>query len=268
MKVKEITINNTGLNFIQLVHIISTLRKPEGCPWDKKQTPESIKKYLLEETHELLEAIDQSNHENICEELGDLLFQVIMVTTMFAEKGLFNIDQVIADISQKMIRRHPHVFGDEKDLSEDEIRANWQRIKKKEKQGNQQNSCLYLSLPKTLPALQKAQRVSEKAARAGFEWPNVNQAFEKVKEEIQELEKALEHGDKASIAEEIGDSLLALVNVARIANVNAEETMNNASLKFSKRFSVVSEYSIKHDIKIDEMTVGELLEIWNGVKEE
>lgn len=212
--------------------LVKRLRSEDGCPWDRKQTPESLKIYLLEEAYELAEALDRGVVEEIREELGDLLFQILFICRVHEEKGLFHLEEVIAQVLEKMIRRHPHVFGDQHWKNPEEVVQGWQAIKAKEKKAEDP----FASIPKDLPALLKAHRVSQRAAGMGFDWPNLRGVLDKVHEELTELEEAVQRGDLPAAQEELGDLLFTLVNVGRFLEIPAENALRRTVQKFLKRF--------------------------------
>lgn len=224
--------------FTELLEIVKRLRAPGGCPWDQKQTPQSFKPYIIEEAHELAEAIDLGDPNHIREELGDLLFQVAFLNCLYNDAGHFTMEEVLETIIEKMIRRHPHVFGDSDAESEDELRQQWNAIKaqENEKKGKTRDNSL-ATPPKTLPALKRAQRVSESAAQTGFEWPDLESVFEKIEEEIAECREAIKQGNQESIFEEVGDILFVLTNLGRLTKTNTEEALHASISKFNYRFS-------------------------------
>ena len=258
----------TAEKFLALLEIISRLRAPDGCPWDKKQTPQTFKQYLVEETHELLEAINDDSPSHICEELGDLLFQVIFLNNLYQEKNLFTLCDVIDSISAKMIRRHPHVFGSETVNSEQELRQQWQAIKNQENEQKEQPRHLLDSIPKSLPALRRAQRVADRVAREGFDWPNLSGAIGKVAEEFQELQDAFAHGTRAQIKEEFGDLLFALAAVARKADIDGEDALHEATGKFTTRFLMLEKNIAEQGKQMGELDTDTLLTIWQQTKSE
>jgi len=254
--------------FLALLEIISHLRAPDGCPWDKKQTPQTFKQYLVEETHELLEAINDDNPSHICEELGDLLFQVIFLNNLYQEKNLFTLADVIDSISAKMIRRHPHVFGSEMIDSEQELRQQWQAIKIQENEAKGESRHLLDSIPKSLPALRRAQRVADRVAREGFDWPNLSGALGKVTEEFQELQDAFAHGSREQIREEFGDLLFSLAVVARKADIDGEDVLHEATHKFTNRFLVLEKIMTDQGKQLVDLDPDALLAIWQQTKSE
>ena len=251
---------------IELYEIINKLRSPEGCPWDRKQTPQSLKKYFLEEVHELLEAIDHEDVPHICEELGDLLFQILFVISIYSEMKEFTTEDVIDTICRKMVRRHPHVFGDADIQSEHELLKHWDNIKSKERQGKKTSQDNFDSIPKSLPALSRAHKVSERAARQGFEWVNLQQVLDKLQEELTELQDGLRLQDKKNIYEEIGDILFTLVNVSRLNDINAEEALHEATMKFINRFKILDQSISRSKRTMTDLSTEELLQIWNTTK--
>ena len=211
------------------------LLSPDGCPWDREQSFESLRKYALEEACEVIDAIDSGNRKAICEELGDLLLQVVFQAELARREGSFAIDDVVAGIVDKLVHRHPHVFGDLTAEDADTVLRNWEKLKAKEKG---QRGILG-GVPRSMPALTRAQRVGEKVARVGFDWENAAGSRRKVAEEIGELDRAIESGDKDAIEDEMGDALFALVNLSRHVNVDAEGALRRTIDKFTKRFAHV-----------------------------
>lgn len=250
--------------FIELIEIIKKLRSPEGCPWDKKQTPESLKPYLLEETHELAEAIDNGDPHHIKEELGDLFFQISFLTLLYEEKNLFTMSDALQAIIDKMIRRHPHVFTDEKFESDEAIRQNWQKIKAEEKKQGKPD---LIDVPKSLPALNRAQRVSSRVAAHGFEWPDTATLLAKFREESVELADAVHSGDKAHIAEELGDVFFMLINICRRHDLYAEDIMHQATDKFIRRYNGMDRLIKKDGKSMTAMSSDDHLRYWLQTKE-
>jgi MazG family protein len=224
--------------FRELVEVVRTLRGPNGCPWDREQTPQSLRGCLLEESYEVLDALDRDDAADLRDELGDLLLQVVMQADMAATSGRFTIEDVIGGIVDKMVRRHPHVFGDATVGDTAEVLRNWSRIKAEERagKGDAADASILSGLPRELPALHAAHRIGEKAARVGFDWPSATAAMAKVREEIAELDEALATGDAARVAHEVGDALFALASVSRLAEQNAEMCLREALSRFGKRF--------------------------------
>ncbi|MCD4813609.1 nucleoside triphosphate pyrophosphohydrolase [bacterium] len=251
-------------NFRQLIKLMEKLRAPGGCPWDRKQTHKTLRPFLLEEAHEVLEAIDSRDPIQLKDELGDLLFQVIFHSQLAAEAGQFTIDDVIQGSLEKMTRRHPHVFGSKKLRTSGQVLENWEEIKRRERKGS--GKSLLDGVPHTLPALIRAHRVQAKAARVGFTWSKIDQALAKVTEEINELEEALIQKKPAQITEEMGDVFFALVNLARFAGTNPEDALHQAVGKFIQRFSKVENHSKKQKKQLSEYSLDELLMLWNSAK--
>jgi len=258
----------TAEKFLALLEIVSRLRAPDGCPWDQKQTPQTFKQYLIEETHELIEAINDDNPSHICEELGDLLFQVIFLNNLYQEKNLFTLCDVIDSISAKMIRRHPHVFGNQTVESEQELRRQWQAIKSQENAGKEQPRHTLGSIPKSLPALRRAQRVADRVAREGFDWPNLSAAFGKAGEEFQELQEAFATGNREQIQEELGDLLFALSVVARKADIDGEDALHEATDKFTTRFLSLGKSMTGQGKRFADLAHDALLDAWQRNKTE
>lgn len=253
--------------FSKLRNIIAELRGPNGCPWDKKQTHQSLKKYLIEESYELIEAIDEEDIDHMIEELGDVLLQVMLHAQIGEDEGYFSIDEVIEGISAKMVRRHPHVFGDVTAETADEVLKNWQEIKVEEK-GEQKVSILD-GVGTHLPNLIRAYELQKKAAKVGFDWENVLHAWEKVKEELIEFEEELAketHTD--DLQKELGDILFALVNIARFLQIQPEEALFQTNQKFLRRFAFIEDKVLASGKSFDEFTLEELDQFWNEAKKE
>jgi MazG family protein len=256
----------TGKKFEELVKTIETIR--QKCPWDRKQNHKTLKPYMIEEVYEALEAIDAEQPHKIAEELGDILLHIIMHATFAKEKAAFTIDDVIEHIREKMIRRHPHVFGDKKTKSIKKIWERWEKIKKEEqrKTGEIKKSILD-GIPSFLPALLRADRIQKRAARVGFDWDQVAGAWNKVREEMGEIHAALKMSkskNKAKLAklkEEIGDLLFAVANVSRKLGLDAEDALQKSTNKFKRRFAEVEKHLRKKKLSLKEMD-----EIWNQVK--
>ncbi len=222
-------------NIDDFLHIMKLLRSPGGCPWDIEQTHKSIRKNLIEETYEVIEAIDKDDKALMCEELGDLLMQIIFHTQMEEENGTFTFDDVCDGICKKLIVRHPHVFGDVTVSDSGEVLKNWDEIKQKTK-GQKSAGDSMLSVPRELPALMRAQKLQQKAAKVGFDWDEISGALQKVNEETEELRAAVESGDESNQLEELGDLLFSVVNVSRFLKFDSEEALTFASDKFLNRF--------------------------------
>ena len=251
--------------FDDLVEIMAFLRSSEGCPWDREQTHESLKRYLIEETYEVLEAIDLDDRDKLCEELGDLLLQILFHARIAEEEGRFDINDVITGISRKMILRHTHVFGDDRAETADDVVDNWEKIKKKEKGVKDQTGVLK-SVPANLPALMRSFKVQEKAAQVGFDWDRVEDAFKKVEEEISELRDVYMSKNVERITDEMGDAIFALVNVSRFLKIQPELALTGTINKFIQRFEYIEQQSKKEGKKLEEMTLSEMDELWEQAK--
>lgn len=249
--------------FSRLVEIMAKLRAPAGCPWDREQTHQSLRPYLLEETYEVLETIDQEKYDELRKELGDLLLQVVFHAQIASEDGRFTIGDVINEISEKLIRRHPHVFGDLKVNSAAEQKVLWEHLKKFEGK----NSAID-GVPAALPALQRAQRLQQKAGTIGFEWESIAQVIEKFQSELVELEQARDRGDMKQVEDEFGDALFALVNVGRWLNLNAEDALRHACEKFSRRFRFAEEKVKTTGENVKSITIAKWEELWEQAKKQ
>jgi MazG family protein len=227
-----------GQTYPRLVELMQRLLAPDGCPWDREQNLKTLRRYIVEEACEVVDAIDRDDMAELREELGDLLLQVVFVSELARDRGAFGPDDVVAAIVEKLVRRHPHVFGDVELSDADEVLDNWERIKAEERAGDAAKSVLS-TVPRGLPALSRAQRVSEKVARVGFDWPDEQGPKAKIAEELQELEQAMAGEDSQAIEEEFGDLLFAMVNLARHRKIDAEAALRGATRKFVDRFAHV-----------------------------
>lgn len=252
-------------NFDDLVYITHLLRSPGGCPWDREQTHESIRRDFIEETYEVIEAINKQSAEMLCEELGDVLLQVTLHSEMETEKGVFNIDDVCDGICKKLIERHPHVFGDITVSSTGEVLTNWDAIKKNSKNQKTQTESM-LSVPREFPALMRADKIQKKAQKVGFDWDSADGAFDKLAEELVELQDAVREGNKTDIEEEFGDLLFSAVNVSRFIGCDSEECLTKATDKFIKRFSVVEKLAAERNIDMKNTDIEELDKLWEIAK--
>jgi tetrapyrrole methylase family protein/MazG family protein len=252
--------------FHALREIIRKLRGPNGCPWDKEQTHQSLKKYLIEEAYELLEAIDEEDDDHIIEELGDVLLQVMLHAQIGEDEGWFSIDDVIRSTSAKMVRRHPHVFQDVQVSGAEEVVANWDEIKKQEKADRPKS--VLSGIPKSLPQLLQAYEIQKRAAKVGFDWKEVEPMMEKVREEWEEFCQEARNMNQQEMLNELGDILFALVNVARFYKLNPEEAVHATNRKFTKRFTYIEKYIVQTGKEWDEFTLEELDFIWEEAKKE
>jgi len=253
-------------NCDDFIRVMKLLRAPGGCPWDREQTHESIKKNLIEETYEVIEAINKQSPEMLREELGDLFMQVVFHTVMEEEKGNFNFDDVTDEVTKKLIIRHPHVFGDVTAETSDEVLVNWDAIKRQTK-GQKTTSDSMASVPRELPALMRAAKLQKKAAGVGFDWDNVSGALDKLSEEIAELRAAIEGGRAEEINEEFGDLLFSAVNVSRFLKLDAEESLTASSDKFLARFTEVERIAAERGIDMKDAPLEVLDAIWDEVKQ-
>ncbi len=256
--------------FSTLVEIVKILRGPEGCPWDKEQTHQSLSRYAIEEAYELAEAIDLEKDENLKEELGDLLLQVVLHSELARQEGRFHIHDVISGISEKMIRRHPHVFGTVQVTGPEDVLSRWQEIKLKEKkkQGTDDQTNLFqFNLPPGLPSLLTAHQLGEKSGRWKFDWEQVNDVFEKISEEYQELKEALLRKQKSDVEQEIGDLLFTVAQLARHCNLEGETALRKANTKFQKRFSQMLVFTKEDQKEFTPLTPSEKEHYWQKAKD-
>jgi len=261
--VMTITKPDLGTAITEFAAIVRRLRSPGGCGWDAKQTPETLKTYVLEEAYELIEALDFQDPQKIREELGDLLLHLVFLSDIYAERGEFSFTDVVRGISAKMIHRHPHVFGNEKAETLEDLRRLWRQAK--EQEGKSPDSSLKQVSP-ALPALAQAQRLGEAAAKLGFDWPSVEGALEKVEEEWQEFRGALSLPPDPAWEEELGDLLFSLVNVARFLKIDSENALRRTVYKFIKRFHVVERTLVKEGKTPETATLEEMEDIWQAAK--
>ncbi|PWU07970.1 MAG: nucleoside triphosphate pyrophosphohydrolase [Verrucomicrobia bacterium] len=248
----------------RLEDIIAQLRSPAGCPWDREQTHESLRMALLEECYEVVEAINRADDANLCEELGDLLLLVMMHAQIGSERGAFQFEEVARGICEKLIRRHPHVFGDAKggDTTAAVLRQ-WEQIKRVEKGGA---SSVLTSISSALPALMRAQLVQKKVSRVGFDWQKTEDVFNKIEEEIREFQDALISKDRTEIEQEAGDVLFSLVNLLRKLQIDSETALNRSTMKFAARFQALETHLEKLGRRVEDCSECELNEIWNSLK--
>ncbi len=252
--------------FLALMEVLRRLRAPDGCPWDREQTPETIKKYILEEAHELAEAVEQGSAAEACEELGDLFFLLLFLADLYAEAGEFTLKNAIEKIREKMIRRHPHIFGDVEVNGSADVVANWQAIKAREAEKKGVRKSALGNLPRSLPALQRAFRMGERASRVGLDWQDANGVMAKLTEEMAELKVAMDNGESKKMEEEVGDLLFAVANLSRKLGINPEDALKKGLDKFSHRFFALEEQVSGSGRQVSELTAKELDEIWEKVK--
>jgi tetrapyrrole methylase family protein/MazG family protein len=253
-------------DYNDLLKIMSRLRAPDGCPWDREQDHKSLKRYLIEEAYEVLEAIDEENPAKLCDELGDLLLQVIFHAQIAKENRKFDFSDVVHGVSAKMVNRHRHVFGGEEAETSDDVMTIWEKVKKEEK-GLKTQSQVLNEVPGNLPALMRSFKVQQKAAQVGFDWDDIKDAMLKIKEEYEELEQAYKNGNKADIEEELGDLLFAVVNVSRFLNVQPELALTSTVNKFIRRFEFVEKSAAKQGKQLTEMSLSEMDAFWDQSKE-
>jgi tetrapyrrole methylase family protein/MazG family protein len=263
----EIMMAKAGESIEHLLGVMRKLRAPDGCPWDLKQTHESLKSDLIEEAYEVVDAIESGDASELEEELGDLLLQVVFHAQISSEAGEFEFDQVANGISEKLIRRHPHVFGEVEVADADEVLQNWDAIKKTEKQGEgEAPKSIVSGIPKHLPALQKAHQVQKRAARAGFDWDHIDDVFAKLHEEIDEVKEAISRNHEDDIRNELGDLLFSVVNVSRYLGHNPEELLNQNIKKFIARFQFVEDQVHASGKEFKEFSLAELDIFWDQAK--
>jgi len=246
--------------FVRLLTIMDELR--EKCPWDKKQTIHTLRQMTLEETYELTSAITENNWAGIKEELGDLLLHIIFYAKIGKEKSLFSLEDVINGICEKLIARHPHVYGNVEVQNDEDVKRNWENLKLKEGK-----TSVLSGVPTALPALIKAMRLQEKAKQVGFEWENKEQVWKKVEEEVTEMEEAINKNDRQKTEEELGDVLFSLVNFARFLNIDAENALELTNKKFIFRFTKMEQEAVAKNRRLTEMSLEEMDAIWNDIKQ-
>ncbi len=263
-------------SFDELVAVMARLRAPGGCPWDREQTYASLSQYLLEEAYETFDAIHEADATgdtaNLREELGDLLLQVVFHATIGAEKGDFNIDDVAEGVSQKLILRHPHVFGDAKLEHAQDVLDNWDTLKANERKASgkveKERDSILDDVPVHFPALLEGLKISKKAAKTGFDWKETSDIFDKLHEEVNELKSAIENRDEGEIGEEIGDLLFVIVNLARRLDIEPETALKKTNRKFRKRFKFIEDELRKRSKTLEESLLEEMDELWNMAKAE
>jgi MazG family protein len=253
--------SSIGNQFEELIRIVERLRGPDGCPWDKEQTSSSLISYLLEETYEVIEAIDEKNWDGLKEEIGDLMLHMVFQATIAKEDELFDISESLKNINEKLIRRHPHVF-DKKNLVKDSIEPNWELQKHKEKKRNSRLD----GVPQNLPGLIRAQRIQEKASYVGFDFQKEEEIWNKILEELEELKDAQQNNNKDEILEEIGDAIFSLTNLARFLGVSADDALRKSNNKFISRFKKIENELKGKGKKIEESSLNEMDQIWNAIK--
>jgi nucleoside triphosphate diphosphatase len=253
----------------QLIEIMASLRHPEtGCPWDIKQTFETIVPYTLEEAYEVADSIERGQMDELKDELGDLMFQVVFYAQMAKEQKLFEFDDVVKSINDKLVRRHPHVFADEKYENETTLNEAWEKSKASERdnKADTKQASILEGVAKALPSLKRSQKLQKRAAREGFDWPTVEPVFDKIQEEILEVKQAMQEKDQAAVFEEVGDLLFACVNLARHLSVDAEESLRSGNAKFEKRFFYIEEKLTSMGKAFKQCELDELERYWQDAK--
>lgn len=253
--------------FRELLDLVARLRAPEGCPWDRSQKREDIGRYLIEESYEVLEALDSASPEELREELGDLLFQILFLARISEEEGEFDMTSVLGGIAEKMIRRHPHVFGKTKVANVEAVRSNWEQIKKELEHKGEGEPRLSDGIPRSLSALARTQRITDRASAVGFDWKNAAAVLKKVEEELSEFRAALETENQTAMKEEAGDLLFTLVNLCRFAGADAEAALRASLGKFTKRFAYIEQALAERGKTPAESTIAEMDGLWNEAKD-
>jgi len=255
--------NKTGIE--NLLSIMAQLRAEKGCPWDRQQTMESLKPFVIEEAYEVVDAIDSGDKRKVCEELGDLLLEIVFLAQIGKEEGAFGFEEVVQEINEKLLRRHPHVFGGEEAENAEEVLHRWEQIKQNEKEDRKRHSILE-GIPDVLPALLKAHRIQDRAARVGFDWEETSQVLEKVEEEITEFKSSLQEEDQENIEAEFGDLLFALVNLSRFIKVNPEDALRKTIRRFMSRFNYIEEYASANELELHTLSLEEMERLWIEAK--
>lgn len=250
-----------GNQFEELINLVKRLRGPDGCPWDKEQTSESLVSYMLEETYEVIETIDEKNWDGLKEELGDLILHIVFQAVIAKENKLFDISESLKNINEKLVRRHPHVF-DKKNVIQDNIISSWELQKHKEKN----RSSRLDGVPISLPGIIRAQRIQEKASHAGLDFQKEEEIWEKISEEMEELKNAQKKNNKDEILEELGDTIFSLINLARFIGISADDALRKSNNKFINRFKMIEDEINKRGKNIEESSFNELEDIWNNIK--
>jgi len=250
--------------FDDLVNLMTTLRGPNGCPWDRKQTLPDLKPYVIEEAYEVVDAIDRDDRAALLEEIGDHLLEAVFIAEITRAEGTFDIYDSITAIHDKLVRRHPHVFGDVEAKDAEQVIVNWEKLKREERKA--ENKSVLSGVPQTLPALLKASRLTEKAARVGFDWRRTEDVFDKLDEEIGELREAVASGEASKMQDEIGDLLFTIANIARKVNVNAEEALQSTNRKFMRRFESMEAAVHGRGQNLDQLELEEMDRLWDEAK--
>ena len=250
--------------FDDLVKLMTTLRGPGGCPWDRKQTLPDLKPYVIEEAYEVVDAIDRNDRVALLEEIGDFLLEAVFIAEIVREEGSFDVYDSITAIHDKLVRRHPHVFGDARADDAEQVLVNWEKLKSDERKA--ENKSVLSGVPQSMPALLKASRLTEKAARVGFDWRRTDDVFDKLDEEIGELREAVAAGDAVKIEDEIGDVLFTIANIARKVGTNAEEALQSTNRKFMRRFESMEKQVHERGQNLDQLELEEMDRLWDEAK--
>ena len=251
-------------SFDELVQLMTTLRGPEGCPWDRKQTLPDLKPFVIEEAYEVVDAIDRDDRGALAEEVGDLLLEAVFIAEVTREEGSFDVYDSITAIHDKLVRRHPHVFAEVEAKDAEQVVVNWEKLKNEERKA--ENKSVLAGVPQSLPALLKASRLTEKASRVGFDWRRAEDVFDKIDEELGELRTAVAGGDTAAVREEVGDLLFALANIARKLEINPEEALQGTNRKFMRRFESMERSARESGRNLDQLTLEEMDTLWDAAK--
>jgi len=258
--------SSAGEKFQKLVETMARLRAPGGCPWDREQTFDSIKPYTLEETYEVLDAIDRRQWSELAEELGDFMLQAVFYAQMASEEKLFDIGDALDAINGKLIRRHPHVFGEQSAETAGDVKRIWGEVKAAEKKDKGREDGLLAPVPRTLPALVEAQQISSRAAGAGFDWENPEQVLDKLHEELAEFAEARRNASHDKLEDEMGDLLFVLVNLARFVKVDPEQALRRTNAKFRRRFAYIEQKLAERGRKLEDSNIGEMEALWQEAK--
>jgi MazG family protein len=251
-------------SFDELVALMTRLRGPGGCPWDRKQTLPDLKPYVIEEAYEVVDAIDRDDRAALLEEIGDFLLEAVFIAEITREEGTFDIYDSITAIHDKLVRRHPHVFGDVEAKDAEQVLVNWEKLKQAERKA--ESKSVLSGVPQSLPALLKASRLTEKAARVGFDWRRTEDVFDKIDEEVAELRDAVAAGDQQNVHDEIGDLLFTIANIARKLNVNPEEALQSTNRKFMRRFESMESRVHESGQNLDQLELEEMDRLWDEAK--
>ena len=257
----------TPADFAALAEVMARLRGPDGCPWDREQTPETLRKYVIEEAYEVVEAIDARSPAKLSEELGDLLLQVVFHAQLASETGVFTLSDVTQSITEKLIRRHPHVFGAVTVSGSDEVLTNWEQIKRAEP-GYEDRVSILDGIPAGLPALMRAAEVSKRVVKVGFDWPSISEVLDKVEEEIAELRAEIAAGQTDRAGDELGDLLFTLVNVARQLKIDPEDALRRMTTRFAARFRFIERFAAETNRAVSDLTLAEMEAVWQQAKRE